>query len=59
MQLSEALRKRILQLMEENNMKTINSLSNLAGISNTLNNFMLGNISLLQMRYTTSYMRGF
>lgn len=49
MQLSDAVRKRILELMEQNGIKTINSLSNLAGISNTLNNFMLGNISLLKM----------
>lgn len=49
MQLSDAVRKRILELMEQNGIKTINSLSNLAGISNTLNSFMLGNISLLKM----------
>lgn len=45
MQLSEAIRKRILELMKENNIKTINAVTNLAGISNTLNDFMLGKVN--------------
>ena len=49
MQLSEAIRKRILELMKENNIKTINAVTNLAGISNTLNDFMLGNVELLKL----------
>ena len=49
MQLSEAIRKRILELMKENNIKTINAVTNLAGISNTLNDFMLGKVELLKL----------
>ena len=49
MQLSEAIRKRILELMKENNIKTINAVTNLAGISNTLNDFMLGKVELLKV----------
>ena len=49
MQLSEAIRKRILELMKENNIKTINAVTNLAGISNTLNDFMLGKLELLKL----------
>ena len=49
MQLSDAIRKRIRELMKENNIKSINAVSNLAGISNTLNDFMLGKIELLKL----------
>ena len=49
MQLSDAIRERILELMKINNIKTIYAVSNLAGISNTLNDFMNGNIALLKL----------
>lgn len=49
MQLSEAIRKRITELMIKNNMKSINVLSNLAGISNTLYDFMNGDIELIKL----------
>ena len=47
--LSDAIRKRIKNLMKENNIKTINSVAKLAGISNSLHDFMSGKSELLQM----------
>lgn len=49
MQLSEAIRKRIFQLMKENNIKSVNNVANLAGISNALNDFMIGKNKLLKI----------
>ena len=49
MQLSEAIRIRILELMKQNNLKSINSVTNLAGISNTLHDFMNGNNELIKL----------
>ena len=49
MQLSDAMRKRIKELMKESNIKSINALCKLAGISNALNDFMLGNSDLLKL----------
>ena len=49
MQLSDAIRKRIFNLMKKNNIKSINALTNLAGISNTLHDFMNGEIELIKI----------
>ena len=49
MQVPDAIRKRIKQLMKENNIKSVNAVTNLAGISNTLNDFMLGKVELLKL----------
>lgn len=46
MLLSDAIRKRIEELMKLNGIKYVNSLSNLAGISNSLNDFMNGKTEL-------------
>jgi len=46
MLLSDAIRKRIEELMKSNGLKYVNSLSNLAGISNSLNDFMNGKTEL-------------
>lgn len=47
MQLPEAIRKRIFQLMEQNHIKSVNALAKLAGISNGLNDFMKGTHGLI------------
>lgn len=49
MQLPEAIRKRIYELMEQNNINSINAVANLAGISNTLHNFMSGNNEFIRI----------
>lgn len=49
MNLSDAIRKRILDLMKQNNIKAINTVANLAGISNSLHDFMSGKAELLQL----------
>lgn len=49
MQLPEAMRQRILNLMKEKDIKTINAVTNLAGISNSLNDFMIGKVNLLRI----------
>lgn len=49
MQLPEAIRQRIYELMKQNNIKSINAVTNLAGISNTLHNFMSGDNELIQI----------
>ena len=49
MQLPDAIRERILELMKENSIKTVNTLTNRAGISNTLHDFMNGNNELIKI----------
>ncbi len=49
MQLSDAMRCRIKNLMKENDIKSINAVTNLAGISNTLHDFMQGKVDLLKV----------
>ncbi len=49
MQLSDAIRQRIFELMKQNNIKSINAVNNLAGISNTLHDFMNGDIELIKI----------
>ncbi len=49
MQLSDAIRERIIALMKQNNIKSVNAVTNLAGISNTLHDFMNGNIELIKI----------
>ena len=49
MQLPDAMRKRISNLMEERNIKTVNAVTNLAGISNSLHDFMAGKADLLKI----------
>lgn len=46
MSLSDAIRKRIEELMKQNGIKYVNAVSNLAGISNSLNDFMAGKTDL-------------
>ncbi len=49
MDLSEAIRKRIQELIKENNIKSLNAVAKLAGVSNTLYDFMSGNIDLIKI----------
>lgn len=49
MQLSDAIRERIIALMKQKNIKSVNAVTNLAGISNTLHDFMNGNIELIKI----------
>ena len=49
MQLSDAIRKRIQALMKQNNIKSLNAVNKLAGISNTLYDFMTGNNDLIKL----------
>lgn len=46
MSLSDAIRKRIEELMKQNGIKYVNAVANLAGISNSLNDFMTGKTDL-------------
>lgn len=59
MQLSDAIRERILELMKENNIKSINAVTNLAGISNTLNDFMNGVYNLINIDTLLHICEGF
>lgn len=49
MQLPDAIRERINELMKQNNIKSINAVTNLAGISNTLHNFMSGSNEFIRI----------
>ena len=57
--LPDAIRQRILELMELNNVKTINAVSSLAGISNTLNDFMNGKNDLPKLDTLLHVCEGF
>ena len=59
MQLPEAMRKRISNLMQEKDIKTINAVVNLAGISNSLHDFMIGKAELLQIDTILHICEGF
>ena len=49
MQLSDAIRKRIRNLMEVNGIKSVNAVAKLAGVSNTLNDFMSNKNNLIRL----------
>lgn len=59
MGLSDAIRERIKELMEINKVKTINAVSNLAGVSNTLSDFMNGKIDLPKLDTLLHICEGF
>jgi len=57
--LSDAIRERIRELMKMNGIKSVNTVSRLAGISNTLNDFMNGNIELIKIDTLLHVCEGF
>ena len=59
MSLSDALRKRIKELMKLNEIRSVNALAKLSGVSNTLNDFMAKKIDLLQLDTILHICEGF
>jgi len=59
MYLPDAIRQRILELMELNDVKTINAVSSLAGVSNTLSDFMNGKTEMPRLDTLLHVSEGF
>lgn len=59
MTLPNAIRERIRELMKQKGIKSINAVVNLAGISNTLNDFMIGEVDLPKLDTILHICEGF